>query len=112
MNNEKNNQWRIRPMTGFSFYCWDNGQPVRSDEVIRLSEESQCFVTGEPIPETDNAHWTDEFDAWISVDGYNEIMDAQTSGEIRENREWQIIYAEWYAKDEAEAGQQEMRDYE
>ncbi len=93
---------------GHSYYCWDNGRPVRFDDVIRLSGDHECFVTGEAIKPDDEAYWTDEFDAWISVRGYQMIQNAHSTGELANNREWEIIFGEWYAKDESVSGQQEM----
>ncbi len=92
---------------GFSFYCWDCGGPVSPSDVIRLSGDHECFVTGETIKPEDEAYWTDEFDAWVSVRGYQMIEDAHSTGELANNREWEIMYGEWYAKDESIAGREE-----
>tara|TARA_R100000951_G_scaffold115951_1_gene125832 strand:- start:720 stop:1043 length:324 start_codon:yes stop_codon:yes gene_type:complete len=92
---------------GFSFYCWDNDGPVKSDEVIRICGDHECFVTGEKIKPEDEAYWTDEFDAWVSVRGYQMIENAQSTGELANNREWEIMYGEWYTKDESIAGREE-----
>ena len=94
---------------GESFYVWDHKNPVRSDDVIRLSGEHPCFITGESITENDDAYWTDEFDAWVSERGYKMIMKSHSEGELHTNREWEIIFGEWYAKDESVAGREEMR---
>ena len=92
---------------GESFYVWDLQRPVRSNDVIRLSGDHPCFITGESIRETDDAYWTDEFDAWISERGYQMIQNAYSNGELENNKEWEIIFAEWYAKDEAVTGLEE-----
>tara|TARA_R110001592_G_scaffold287589_1_gene556429 strand:+ start:144 stop:458 length:315 start_codon:yes stop_codon:yes gene_type:complete len=104
MNEEDNKMTEER---GHSYYCWDSGKPQRTDDVIRLAGEHQCFITGETINESDDAHWTDEFDAWVSCRGYQMIQDAHSMGGLENNKEWEIIFAEWYAKDEAEAGRNE-----
>ena len=89
---------------GLSYYVWDNNDPISPREVIRVSGDHQCFITGDSISEDDDAHWTDEFDAWVSTRGYQMIQNAQSTGEIENNPEWELIFAEWYAKDEAVAG--------
>ena len=104
-NNAENNK-------GHSYYCWDNGRPQRSDDVVRLSGEHQCFVTGEVIKESDDAHWTDEFDAWISTKGYQMIQNAHSTGELENNKEWELIFAEWYAKDESVSGLEGWSDWD
>ena len=48
---------------GFSFYCWDSGGPVSPNDVIRLSGDHECFVTGETIKLTDEAACTYSFAA-------------------------------------------------
>ena len=65
-----------------------------------------CFVTGEQIAPDDDAYWTGEFDAWISERGYQMIMNEYSTGEL--SREHEIIYGEWYAKDEAQTGLEEQ----
>jgi len=35
------------------------------------------------------------------------IENAQSTGELANNREWEIIFGEWYAKDESTAGREE-----
>tara|TARA_Y100000589_G_C26789295_1_gene481073 strand:+ start:139 stop:489 length:351 start_codon:yes stop_codon:yes gene_type:complete len=101
-------EWCYMNTKGLNFYVWDNGDVVSPDEAIRLAGEHQCFVTGDMIREDEDAHWTDEFDAWISIRGYQMIQNAQSTGELANNREWEIIYGEWYAKDESISGRQEM----
>tara|TARA_R100001015_G_scaffold18618_2_gene12256 strand:- start:648 stop:1001 length:354 start_codon:yes stop_codon:yes gene_type:complete len=108
MINDNNNQDSPR---GHSFYCWDAGGPQNSRDVIRLAGDHECFVTGEFIKPEDEAYWTDEFDAWISVRGHQMINNAHSNGELANNREWEIIFAEWYAKDESVAGLQEEAEY-
>jgi hypothetical protein len=71
---------------------------MKNIEVVRLFGDDECFITGETIKESDDAYWTQEFDAWISERGYQMINSAQSTGEIENNPEWQIIYGEWYAK--------------
>ena len=85
-----------------TFYYWDQNTPSNIDR----EESYQCFVTGEMIDIDDDAYWTDEFDCYISEKGYQMIQNAYTSGDL--NREWEIIYGEWYAKDEAITGREEM----
>ena len=87
-----------------SYYVWDTHDPVPPSEVIRLSKDNECFITGESIKDTDDAHWTDEFDAWISTRGYQMIQNAHTPGDLENNKEWELIFAEWYAKDESISG--------
>ena len=91
---------------GSSFYCWDSGRPISPNDVIRLSGDHECYVTGETIKPEDDAHWTDEFDSWISTRGYQMIQNAHSTGELENNPEWEIIFAEWYAKDESISGLQ------
>ena len=62
-----------------------------------------CFITGDLIHEDDSARFTHEFDAWISSKGQELIENAQRMGELENNREWEIIYGEWYAEDESSA---------
>ena len=92
---------------GMSYYVWDNKDPVSPDDVIRLAGDHQCFITSEVIRPEDSAYWTDEFDAWISERGYQMIQNAQSTGELKNNPEWEIIFAEWYWKDEAITGREE-----
>jgi len=35
------------------------------------------------------------------------IENAHSTGELANNREWEIMYGEWYAKDESIAGREE-----
>ena len=65
-----------------------------------ISQNDVCFVTGHIMDYRDNARWTGEFDAWVSERGQQMIENAQLTGEIENNVEWRIIYAEWYAEDE------------
>ena len=92
---------------GLSYYVWENSRPVSPDDVIRISGDHECFVTGDTIKPQDDAHWTDEFDAWVSTRGYQMIQNAQSTGELSNNREWELMFAEWYAKDESVAGLEE-----
>tara|TARA_R100001015_G_C4609930_1_gene165244 strand:+ start:1034 stop:1432 length:399 start_codon:yes stop_codon:yes gene_type:complete len=92
---------------GFSYYVWENRMPVSPNDVIRVSGNHECFVTGDTIKPQDDAHWTDEFDAWVSIRGYQMIQNAQSTGELSNNREWELMFAEWYAKDESIAGLEE-----
>lgn len=86
-----------------SFYYWEGSNPVDKGR----DKNHECFITGESIlPET-NAYWTSEFDAWISERGYQMIQNAHSTGELENNREWGIIFGEWYAKDESISGRQE-----
>ena len=66
-----------------------------------------CFITGEFIPEDDHARFTHEFDAWVSEKGQKIVEDdARGPNPSEENR---IIFSEWYAKDEADAANDEFR---
>ena len=91
---------------GQSFYVWDNKNPVSSNDVIRVSGDHPCFMTGDLIKETDDAYWTDEFKAWISERGYQMIQKSHSSNHPCAER-MQIIYGEWYAKDESVSGREE-----
>ena len=64
-----------------------------------------CFITGKALG--DNPRWTDEFDAWISKEG-QDVVETSARGESP-NEEHRIIFAEWYAKDEANAANDEFR---
>ena len=66
-----------------------------------VSEDDVCFVTGHIMDYRDNARWTDEFNSWVSERGQQMIENSIKTGEIENNPEWEIIYAEWYAKDES-----------
>ena len=65
--------------------------------------EYNCYITGEVIPENADARFTYEFDAWVSKDGQKLIDEWVESGMQTENVEFDLIYAEWYAQDEADA---------
>lgn len=66
-----------------------------------------CYVTGNPMTEKDNARFTYEFDAWVSVEGQKIVEeDARGSDPSEENR---IIFGEWYAQDEADAANDDFR---
>ena len=71
--------------------------------------EYNCYITGEVIPENADARFTYEFDAWVSKDGQKLIDEWVESGMQTENAEYDIIYAEWYAQDEANAANDEFR---
>jgi len=96
--------------TGNSYYVWENKDPIPASEVIRVSGDQQCFITDENITKDADAYWTDEFDAWISSRGYHMIINAQSLGELQNNPEWEIIFAEWYAKDESISGRPNFYD--
>jgi len=72
-----------------------------------LGMEDICFVTGKIIRRYEQARFTDEFDAWISKEGQEIIEENATGPDPYE--EASIIYAEWYAKDEANAANDEFR---
>jgi len=97
-------------VSGLSYYVWENNNPVPPDKVNRFPRDHECFVTGQTISLDEEAHWTDSFDAWVSVRGYQMIQNAQSTGEISNNKQWEIMYGEWYAKDEAISGREEA-DY-
>ena len=75
--------------------------------------EDICFVTGKIIGKNDLARWTDEFDAWVSEEGQEQIEERARSSKIYGTRddEARIIFAEWYAKDEAKASNEEFRQW-
>tara|TARA_R110002020_G_scaffold404383_3_gene614454 strand:+ start:1916 stop:2203 length:288 start_codon:yes stop_codon:yes gene_type:complete len=66
-----------------------------------VTENDVCFITGQIMDYRDNARWTGEFDAWVSEKGQQLIENAYRTGELENNREWEIIYGEWYAEDES-----------
>ena len=66
-----------------------------------------CFVTGKIIRRFEEARFSWEFDAWISAQG-QKIIEENARGE-NPNEESRIIYAEWYAQDEADAANDEHR---
>ena len=72
-----------------------------------IGMEDICFVTGKIINRYEQARFTHEFDAWISQRG-QEIVEADARGPAPDP-ESLIIYAEWYAKDEANAANDEHR---
>lgn len=86
--------------SGRSYYYWKDNNPVNVDR----DGTQTCFVTGENIPTNETAYWTSEFDAWICERGYQMIMNAYSTGEL--SKEWEIIYGEWYVKDETISGRQ------
>ena len=69
-----------------------------------LNEEDVCLVTGKIIPKGDRSRWTDEFDAWVSEEGQRLIEESATG--LNPDPESEIIYREWYWKDEAVAGRE------
>jgi hypothetical protein len=71
-----------------------------------LGMEDVCFITGDIIPKNDRSRFTHEFDAWVSERGQQLLDNAQATGELEMNREWEIIYGEWYAEDEGRAGRE------
>ena len=72
-----------------------------------IGMENICFVTGKIINRYEQARFTHEFDAWVSPEG-QKIIEETATGE-NPNEESRIIYAEWYAKDEANAANDEHR---
>ena len=88
--------------TGGSYYYWEGNNPVNVDR----DGTQTCFVTGENISCNTTAYWTSEFDSWISERGYQMIQNAYSTGELENNKEWEIIFAEWYPKDESVSGRQ------
>lgn len=83
-----------------SFYYWEGSNPIDTDR----EKNQECFITGEIILPENDAYWTAEFDAWISKRGYQMIQNAQSTGELENNKEWQIVFGEWYWKDESISG--------
>ena len=84
--------------SGGSYYYWKGNHPVNVDR----DGTQTCFITGENIPMSETAYWTSEFDSWICERGYQMIMNAHSTGEL--TKEWEIIYGEWYVKDETISG--------
>ncbi len=77
-----------------------------SDRMETMTDYSKtCFITGRSLGE--NPRWTDEFDAWVSVEG-QQIVERDARGDTP-GEESRIIFAEWYAKDEANAANDEYR---
>ncbi len=72
-------------------------------------KEDICFVTGTILLWDDKSRFTHEFDAWVSEEGQKEIEKRATGKES--DVEAQIIYAEWYAQDEANAANDEFRKW-
>ena len=70
---------------------------------LKRIDEHECFITGEMIKLENPAYWTQEFDAYISERGYQMIQNAYSTGELSNNPEWELIFGEWYWKDEAES---------
>tara|TARA_Y100001938_G_C8057048_1_gene415028 strand:+ start:663 stop:932 length:270 start_codon:yes stop_codon:yes gene_type:complete len=73
-----------------------------------MTESHECFITGESIQNIEDSRFTWEFDAWVSERGQQMIDNAYATGELENNREWEIIYGEWYAQDEADAARWDM----
>ena len=65
------------------------------------SNEPWCFITGKQLVDGDDIRFTYEFDAWISTAGQNMIDEWVDQGMKTPNPEWEIIYREWYAQDQA-----------
>ncbi len=80
---------------------------VMTEEWIGM--EDICFATGKIITKGDRCRWTDEFDAWVSEEGQKQIEKRARSSKIygTSDDEARIIFAEWYAKDEAAAGREQ-----
>ena len=74
-----------------------------------LGMEDICFVTGKIIRRWEQARFTWEFDAWVS-NGGQKIIEEDACGE-NPNEESRIIFAEWYATDEANAANDEYRSW-
>ena len=74
-----------------------------------LDMDDVCFITGSIIPKNDRCRFTHEFDAWVSERGQQMLDNAQSTGELSMNREWEIIFGEWYAEDASAAGREQMR---
>tara|TARA_Y100000389_G_C17165634_1_gene366598 strand:+ start:167 stop:451 length:285 start_codon:yes stop_codon:yes gene_type:complete len=72
-----------------------------------INMEDFCFVTGKQIRRWEQARFTWEFDAWVSIEG-QKIIEENARGE-NPNEESRIIFAEWYAQDEADAANDEWR---
>ena len=78
-------------------------------ELEFLNEDDVCFITGKIMPKGDKSRWTDEFDAWVSEEGQRRIEESAT-GE-NPDRESEIIYREWYWKEEASANNSAFREW-
>lgn len=83
-----------------------------ADTIERLSGENEmiCFITGKRIVDGDDARFTYEFDAWVSSAGQNMIDEWVDGGMTVPNMEWESIYREWYAADQAATANEE-NDY-
>ena len=81
----------------------------RQDEIVTWynkdfnGKSNKVNKYGEIIKLEDDAYWTQEFDAYISERGYQMIQNAYSTGELSNNPEWELIFGEWYWKDEAES---------
>jgi hypothetical protein len=61
-----------------------------------------CYVTGKTMSDEDDARFTYEFDAWVSVEGQKIVEEAARGS--NPDAESLIIFREWYAQDaEADA---------
>ena len=79
-----------------------------SDRMGTMTDYTKtCFITGKDLG--DNPRWTDEFDAWVSKEG-QDLVEDRARGEDPDE-ESRIIFAEWYAKDEANAANDEFRSW-
>ena len=67
------------------------------------ADKGRCFVTSRFIATNESARFTSEFDAWISPQGQRMIEAWVGEGMKTPNKEWEIIYREWYAADESAA---------
>ena len=67
-------------------------------------KNNRCWVTWKDIPDSVSCRFTWEFDAWVSKEGQDILEKWVSDGMQTENKEWEIIYAEWYAQDEGDAG--------
>ena len=77
-----------------------------------LGMDDIWYVTGKIMSKDDRARFTFEFDAWVSEEGQqvieDYIYDRHTAGLTDEDvPDFQIIFGEWYAQDEAAAGREE-----
>ena len=82
------------------------GCTERMIESQDIPEDSRCFITGEPIIDSETARFTSEFAAWVSEEGQDIVEeDARAVNPSREN---EIIFREWYAQDEADAARWDM----
>ena len=83
----------------------DSGNLIIPEGVLPPDEDSSdnhvCFVTAQVIAEGDSKRFTSAFDAWVSEEGQKIIKEQVDSGAIYTIEEWNTIWDEWFAEEEA-----------